>query len=175
VLMRNLRLCRWLATALILLPSAICAQNRTARTSAELHLRIQPTPSTHRKVVAVVWLEPRGATPVLPFTPQGHYTLLQKNRTFIPHLQVVPVGSIIDFPNRDPFFHNVFSLFGGKRFNLGLYEAGSSKSVRFSMAGVSYIFCNIHPEMSAVVIALNTPLFAVGDTKDPVLLRRIPA
>jgi len=172
--MRTLRLSRWLATALILLPSAICAQNRTVRTSAELHLRIQPTPSTHRKVVAVVWLEPLGATPVLPFTPQGHYTLLQKNRTFIPHLQVVPVGSVVQFPNADPFFHNVFSLFDGKRFDLGLYEAGATKSVTFSRAGVSYIFCNIHHEMSAVVISISTPLYAIADAGDTLTIRNIP-
>jgi len=63
---------------------------------------------------------------------------------------VVPVGSVVDFPNHDPFFHNVFSLFDGKRFDLGLYEAGATNSVRFDRLGVSFLFCNIHPEMSAV-------------------------
>jgi plastocyanin len=173
--MRILRLSRWLATALLLLPAALCAQNRPSRSSsAELHLRIQPTPSTHRKVVAVVWLEPLGDTPVLSFNPQGHYTLLQKNRMFMPHLQVVPVGSVVQFPNADPFFHNVFSLFDGKRFDLGLYEAGSSKSVTFSRSGVSYIFCNIHPEMSAVVISLSTPLYAIADATDSITVHNIP-
>ena len=173
--MRILRLSRCLATALILLPAALCAQNRSSRTaSAELHIRIQPTPSTHRKIAAVVWLEPLGNTPVLLFTPQGHYTLLQKNRTFMPHLQVVPIGSVVQFPNADPFFHNVFSLYDGKRFDLGLYEAGSSKSVTFSRPGVSYIFCNIHPEMSAVIISLSTPLYAIADASDTVTIRNIP-
>jgi hypothetical protein len=100
---------------------------------------------------------------------------VQKDRTFIPHFQVIPAGSVVQFPNKDPFFHNVFSLFDGKRFDLGLYEAGSSKSVTFSRAGVSYIFCNIHPEMSAVVIALTTPLYAIADTNDSFLLRDIPS
>ncbi len=173
--MRNPRLSHWLATALILLPAVACAQNRTARSSsAELHLHIQPTPSTHGKVAAVVWLEPLGDTPVLSFAPQGHYTLLQKNRTFMPHLQVVPVGSVVQFPNADPFFHNVFSLFDGKRFDLGLYEAGSTKSVTFSRTGVSYIFCNIHPEMSAVVISLSTPLYAIADAGNNLTVRAIP-
>lgn len=123
----------------------------------------------------MVWLEPLPGTPALSFPPHGHYTLLQKNRTFIPHLQVVAAGSVVEFPNEDPFFHNVFSRFEGKQFNLGLYEAGSSKSVTFSRVGASYIFCNIHPEMSAVVIALSTPLYAIADTKDSVLIRGIPA
>src|SRR6185437_4144267 len=61
-----------------------------------------------------------------------------------------------------------------KRFDLGLYEAGSSKSVTFSHEGVSYIFCNIHPEMSAVVLALSTPLYAVADANDSFVLRNIP-
>ena len=125
-------------------------------------------------MAAVVWLEPLGDTPALSFSPQGHYTLLQKNRTFIPHLQVVPVGSVVQFPNADPFFHNVFSLFDGKRFDLGLYEAGSSKSVTFSRPGISYIFCNIHPEMSAVVISLSTPLYAIADTTNTLTVRNVP-
>src|SRR5207248_4414797 len=85
--------------------------------------------------------------------------LVQKNKTFGPHLVVVQVGSAVEFPNQDPFFHNVFSLFEGKRFDLGLYESGSTRSVVFNRAGVSYIFCNIHPEMSAVVVALNTTYY----------------
>lgn len=166
----------WILCAATLAPGIGYAQTRPAASaSAELRLRIVSSlPGKYRAVPVVIWLEPLAGAPALSFPPHGHYTLLQKNRTFIPHLQVVPVGSVIEFPNRDPFFHNVFSLFGGKRFDLGLYEAGSSKSVRFSMAGVSYIFCNIHPEMSAIVIALSTPLYATGDAKDSALLRGIP-
>ena len=123
---------------------------------------------------AAIWLEPLAGTPALSFPSRGHYTLLQKNRTFIPHLQVIPAGSMVEFPNEDPFFHNVFSRYEGKRFDLGLYEAGSSKSVTFSNVGVSYIFCNIHPEMSAVIIALATPLYAIADANDFALLRGIP-
>ncbi len=93
---------------------------------------------------------------------------------FLPHLQVIPIGAVVQFPNADPFYHNVFSLFDGKRFDLGLYEAGSSKSVTFSREGVSYIFCNIHPEMSAVVIALPTSLFAIADPHDSFMLPNVP-
>lgn len=173
---RKWRFEEWILYAVLLAPGILYAQNsRATGAPAELRLSIVSSlPGQHRAVPVVIWLEPQTGTPALSFPPHGHYTLLQKNRTFIPHLQVVPVGSVIEFPNRDPFFHNVFSLFAGKRFNLGLYEAGSSKSVRFSMTGVSYIFCNIHPEMSAVVIALSTPLYAIADGKDSVLLRGIP-
>jgi hypothetical protein len=143
--------------------------------TAEVHLHIAfSQPGKHRDVPAVAWLEPLAGTLAPPFVPHGPYTLLQKNRMFLPHLQVIPVGAVVQFPNADPFFHNVFSLFDGKRFDLGLYEAGSSKSVTFSREGVSYIFCNIHPEMSAVVLAIPTPLFAIADPHGSFVLRNVP-
>lgn len=153
------------------------AQNYYSGTAgSDLQLRIVSSkPGKPNSVPAVVWLEPISRTQALPFLPHGRYTLLQKNRTFTPHLLVIPAGSVVQFPNADPFYHNVFSLFDGKRFDLGLYEAGSSKSVTFSRPGVSYIFCNIHPEMSAVVIALTTPLYAIADADDAFLLHNVPS
>jgi len=112
---------------------------------------------------AVVWLTPLSAETALSrnITPSGRrVTLFQKNKRFDPHVLVVEVGSVVDFPNQDPFFHNVFSLFEGKRFDLGLYEAGQTRSVRFDRPGICYIFCNIHSQMSAVVIVVSTPYFA---------------
>jgi plastocyanin len=177
--MRKTRLRGWLLCAFALFPAALSAQDRSsAPAAAELRLRIvSPAAGKHAPaaVPAVVWLEPIAGTPALSFQPHGRYTLLQKNRMFTPHLQVIPVGTVVQFPNADPFFHNVFSLFDGKRFDLGLYEAGSSKSVMFSHEGVSYIFCNIHPEMSAVVLALSTPLYAIADATDSFVIRDIPA
>jgi hypothetical protein len=123
---------------------------------------------------SIFWLQPLrpGAAPIV--TP-GNFTLLQKNKMFTPHLLVVPVGSSVAFPNADPFFHNVFSLFDGRRFDLGLYEAGSTRSVVFSREGVSYIFCNIHSEMSAVVIALSTPYYGLADAEGEFHLKDVPA
>jgi hypothetical protein len=85
------------------------------------------------------------------------------------------VGAQVFFPNLDPFFHNVFSLFDGKRFDLGLYEAGVTKQVTFSREGVSYIFCNIHPEMSAVVLVLSTPLYTTHGTNGVYAIPNVPA
>jgi plastocyanin len=125
---------------------------------------------------AVVWLTPTGSfTPVRPTAAPTNLRLLQKKKTFSPHLLVVPVGSLVAFPNQDPFFHNVFSLFEGKRFDLGLYEAGSSRSVVFNREGVSYIFCNIHPEMSAVVVALKTPYYGISDRNGVVTIPNVLA
>jgi hypothetical protein len=174
--MRRAGLTRALLGVAVIAPVLLCAQDQPVeKPPAELRLRVVSSlPEDHRAVPAVAWLTPLQGTPIPPFVSHGHYTLLQKNRTFIPHLQVIPVGAEVEFPNADPFYHNVFSLFEGKKFDLGLYEAGSSKSVKFPREGVSYIFCNIHPEMSAVVLTLATPLFAIADANDAFVLRSVP-
>jgi plastocyanin len=121
---------------------------------------------------AVVWLIPDKA-PVQP-AKVPHARLTQKNKSFDPHVLVIPVGSVVEFPNRDPFFHNVFSLFEGKRFDLGLYEAGSTREVTFSRPGISFIFCNIHAEMSAVIIALDTPYYGISNQHGDVVISNVP-
>lgn len=140
-----------------------------------MRLEVPMQVSGHSAPPAVLWLKPLEDTPPAPFPPQQRYTLLQKNRMFTPHLLVIPVGSVVQFPNADPFFHNVFSLFDGKRFDLGLYEAGSTKAVTFSREGVSYVFCNIHPSMSAVVLTISTRLYTVADSKGVFHLSDVPS
>jgi plastocyanin len=163
----------------------IGAQVATAPTrKAEVMARLAPTHErrqahsadahkTAKIPPAVIWLKSIQSGAVSGLEP-GNFTLLQKNKMFTPHLLVVPVGSSVAFPNADPFFHNVFSLFDGRRFDLGLYEAGSTRSVVFSREGVSYIFCNIHSEMSAVVISLTTPLYAIADQEGVFHLKDVP-
>ena len=141
-----------------------------------LHARVDLTKSGHRlkdASRAVVWLTPMGAaveTPKQTSIPQ----LVQKNKSFQPSLLVIPAGGKVEFPNRDPFFHNVFSLFEGKRFDLGLYESGSTRFVQFDRPGISFIFCNIHAEMSAVVIAVSTPYYAISDAHGDVTIPDVP-
>ncbi|MES2390281.1 MAG: hypothetical protein V4555_01470 [Acidobacteriota bacterium] len=122
----------------------------------------------------VLWLTPLTSEAPAP-RHQAEFTLAQKDKEFIPHLLVVPVGSSIAFPNLDPFFHNVFSLFNGKRFDLGLYEGHTSRSVRFDREGVSYIFCNIHPDMGAVIVSLSTPYFAQSTSAGQISIHGVPA
>lgn len=163
------------ALAMIVSLTPACAQRAevsTARLSGRVVLHTGATRS-HRPAI-VVWLTEIGkGYPTVAPAP-GHFQLVQKDRMFKPHLLVVPVGSVVSFPNDDPFFHNVFSLFNGRRFDLGLYEAGSSREVKFSREGVSYIFCNIHPQMSAVVIALATPLYDVADSTGAFSINSVP-
>jgi len=130
-----------------------------------------------RDVSVVFWLTPladQGTPRVSAPNESPHPRLVQKNKVFDPHVLAVQVGSQVDFPNRDPFFHNVFSLFNGKRFDLGLYEAGSTRGVHFDRAGICYIFCNIHPQMSAVVVVVDTPYFTVSDARGEIAIHNIP-
>ena len=123
----------------------------------------------------VVWLSPlQSLASTQLSSSHGPYRLVQKNKEFEPHLLVVPTGSNVEFPNTDPFFHNVFSLFNGKRFDLGLYESGTSRSVRFDREGISYIFCNIHPEMGAVVLTLSTPFYAIARKNGDAVIHSVP-
>jgi len=130
------------------------------------------TPTTGAGVEAAAMASDSSANP--PASPAQNPRLVQKNKSFEPHILVVPAGSEVEFPNRDPFFHNVFSLFEGKRFDLGLYEAGTSRMVRFDRPGISYIFCNIHPEMNAVVITMATPLYAISNADGQLSLAGVP-
>ena len=95
------------------------------------------------RLKSVVYLEsaPRGA---FEQTDGGRAVMDQRNETFVPHVLAVTAGTVVDFPNSDRIYHNVFSLSKGARFDLGRYEAGHSKSVRFDRPGVVRVFCEIH-------------------------------
>ena len=163
---REMRILVVLLTAAATLP----AQQTSLKAHADL------TRNGHRLKDAsqvVVWLTPIG-TPVDPPKQTEIPKLVQKDKAFHPSLIVIPVGGKVEFPNRDPFFHNVFSLFEGKRFDLGLYESGSTRFVQFDKPGVSFIFCNIHVQMSAVVIAVNTPYYAISNARGELSLPNVP-
>jgi plastocyanin len=145
--------------------SHVGARHGEARVSGAAAVTVAGSGATEKDFSrVVVWLVPLDAVqPVRVTTQRPHYRLVQRNKRFEPGLLVVPVGSVVDFPNADPWFHNVFSLYRGKRFDLGLYQAGAQRSVRFDRIGPSYLFCNIHPEMTGVVLAIDSELFAVTD------------
>ncbi len=161
-----------------LMPVASYGQTVTVTGSVEItKVRSQQKDTGNRDVV--VWLSPlpsaisAASTSMTP--AKKRFTLVQRNKTFTPHILVVTVGAEVDFPNKDPFFHNAFSLYEGKRFDLGLYESGSTRVSRFDRAGISYLFCNIHPEMSAVIIALDTPYYATSDKAGDITIPNVPA
>ena len=177
-------LLRLLQLALILVACVAAAQAQKATVRGRVEVEGQNEGGGKRSPSAsvpqtVVWLTAAPGSDVYlepppPIVGGPGARLTQRNKSFEPHLLVIPMGSMVEFPNRDPFFHNVFSLFEGKRFDLGLYEAGTSRSVRFDRPGISYIFCNIHPEMSAVVIAMATPLYAQAGADGSVSISNVP-
>ena len=94
---------------------------------------------------------------------------------FVPHVLAVMLGTVVDFPNSDFIFHNVFSLSRTSRFDLGRYAAGRSKSVRMDRTGVVRVFCDIHSHMNAFILVFNHPFFNVTDVEGRFELPLLPA
>jgi plastocyanin len=120
--------------------------------------------------LAVIWLEtgrPLAAAPV-----KAEITTADKQ--FSPHVLVVPVGSIVTFPNHDPFNHNVFSLSEEHPFDLGLYGRGETRSVKFQRAGIIRIYCNVHAQMSALVVVRDNPYYAQPSNDGSFSLPAVP-
>jgi plastocyanin len=111
----------------------------------------------------VVWLAPIAGEP--PETAPETASMAHQHKTFVPHVVAIRTGSKVRFPNLDPFFHNAFSNYEGEVFDIGLHPPGSSREVTFHRAGVVRLFCNIHPTMSAIIVVLNTPWFAVSNVQ----------
>ena len=121
---------------------------------------------------AVVWLE---VAQPKPYSQTAKVVLDQRNLSFTPHVLVVRVGTTVDFPNNDRVFHNVFSFRDGKKFDLGMYPIGTSKRIVFDKPGLARLFCNIHPNMGAYVMAVDTPFFAVSNERGEFTIAGVPA
>jgi plastocyanin len=119
----------------------------------------------------VVYLKDAPARP----TTATRVEIRQRDETFIPRVVAVPLGSVVEFPNDDPLFHNVFSLSRAKDFNLGRYPRGQTKEVRFDRPGIVKVFCDIHSHMTATVMVFNHPWFAVPDAGGRYDLPDLPA
>jgi plastocyanin len=121
----------------------------------------------------VVYLEsaPRGA---FEEREPGRAVMDQRNETFVPHILAVTAGTVVDFPNSDQTYHNVFSLSKAQRFDLGRYAAGKSKSVRFVRPGVVRVFCDIHSHMNAFVLVFSHRFFDVTDADGRFTLTSVP-
>jgi plastocyanin len=111
-------------------------------------------------VTTVVYAEPLEAQP--PAAPKT-YKLFQKDKSFSPRVLAIPVGSSVEFINEDPILHNVFSLSTPSPFDLGLYKVPKSKTRTFNAPSLYRVFCNIHPQMTAVILVVATPYIAEAD------------
>jgi plastocyanin len=129
-------------------------------------LQVADRPAEH----AVVWLEASGA----PADPVKKVVLDQRNLAFVPRVLVVRVGTTVEFPNNDKVFHNVFSFRDGKKFDLGMYPKGSMKLITFDKPGLARLFCNIHPNMAAYVMTVDSPYFAVSNEDGTFTIAGVP-
>jgi plastocyanin len=139
----------------------------TGTVSGEITVMKDDAPKENRSRI-VVYLEGLSSTPV------GRKEVHQKDQTFSPELTVVVKGETVDFPNDDKIFHNVFSLSEAAKFDLGLYKAGTTKSVAFNQTGVVDVYCNIHPEMAAKVKVLDSGFFSVTGPDGHFQIDRVP-
>ena len=119
----------------------------------------------------VVYID--GITAQKPPQPQVK-TITQKGVTFIPGVMPVMVGTIIEWPNQDEIFHNVFSISEAKQFDLDLYRSPEIKRVPFDKPGRVDVFCSIHTTMSCVILVLENPWFALSDTRGHYSITNVP-
>jgi plastocyanin len=119
---------------------------------------------------AVVYFEGGSASAV----PLANSVVDQRNKTFIPHVSVVTRGTRVRFPNDDTVFHNVFAYYQAKRFDLGMYPRGASKTVTFDKPGLVALLCNVHSQMSAFIMVVDTPYYAVTDSRGHFHVDKIP-
>ena len=125
------------------------------------------------RMKSVVYLEsaPRSAFGSID---GGRAVMDQRNETFVPHVLAITTGTVVDFPNSDHIYHNVFSLSRTKNFDLGRYAAGRSRSVRFDRPGIVRVFCDIHSHMNAFILVFNHPFFAMTDATGQYRIDNIP-
>lgn len=115
----------------------------------------------------VVWIEEEGKPSPIKAS------VVQQGKVFRPHVLVVPVGSIVDFPNRDDLFHNVFAEYNAKKFDLGQYPKGQTRKVVFDRPGQVSVLCNIHAEMSAFILVVNSNHYAITNDQGNFSLKNI--
>ena len=121
---------------------------------------------------AVIYLESNKNERYTP--PSKPVILDQKDLTFVPHVLPVLVGSTVAFPNSDPTRHSVFSPGKTKKFDFGTYAQGAQKSITFENPGVVPLLCHVHPEMSAFIVVVETPYFAVSDENGYYQIKNVP-
>ncbi len=110
-----------------------------------------------------------------PFpVPKEPAVMDQKDLQFIPHVLAVQAGTLVEFPNSDPVSHNVFSISDAKRFNLGLYQSGTARRVKFDRPGVVELLCNVHLEMSAYIVVVKNPYFAQPKADGTFRIENVP-
>jgi len=124
------------------------------------------------RLTSVVYFDsaPRAPAAAAP----GHAVLDQRDERFVPHVLAITTGTVVDFPNSDRIYHNVFSLSKTRPFDLGRYAAGRSKSIKFDRPGIVRVFCDIHSHMNAFILVFNHSFFALTDAEGRYRINNVP-
>ncbi len=166
---------RYLGRAL--LAAALLAWPASRAAAVELRGRVilaQDAGRPSKEVgAAQVYFEPSVRHEVAP--PAEPYEIVTVRKEFVPRVLTVPVGSTVRFPNRDAILHNVFSVSGRNRFDLGLYRRGDGKTATFEHPGVVRVFCNVHHSMVAYVLVVGTPFATSPEVDGRFHLAGLPA
>jgi plastocyanin len=110
------------------------------------------------------------------FAPPSEPVVLdQLNLRFVPKILPILAGTRVEFPNSDEIRHNVFSPGSAEKFSLGTYPSGTTRSRVFNTPGEVTLLCNVHAEMSAYIVLLETPYFAVTDSQGNFTIPKVPA
>lgn len=158
-------------TALIVgMPVAGAAQGPV---SGQVSIVERPGEQTEDLGNAVIYLDvPAGQK--VKLSPANDQMALQ-SRQFAPHVRVVLAGSKIEFANQDPFSHNVFSKAVQGPFDTDVFGRGKKKSTTVKETGVYPLYCNVHPRMTAFVVAVNTPYFTQAGADGRFMIANVPA
>jgi len=176
------------AAVAVLSPPAVAVRNGTIRGRVELGRTRQPVgwrptiadlsaPSAladlSDRLISVVYLEsaPRGA---FEQTEPGRAVMDQRDERFVPHVLAITTGTVVDFPNSDRIYHNVFSLSKTKPFDLGRYAVGRSKQIKFDRPGIVRVFCDIHSHMNAFILVFSHPFFARTEADGGYRIENVP-
>ena len=164
------RACRiGVAVVLILAPGALRAQGSV---TGQLSIQEKPGETTSDLGTSVVWVESAGGARTRPAA--GLAQIAMDGRKFVPRVRIVTPGSKVDFPNQDPFNHNIFSNADGGQFDLGLYGRGETKSTTFAKAGAYPLYCNIHSRMTGWIIVVPTTLVAQAGADGHFEIEKVP-
>jgi plastocyanin len=162
-----------LLAALFALVSCVLPLSAQGAVSGRVALTERPGEQSSDIGNTVIYLVPTAAASAR--TTPANASIAMNGRTFVPRVRVVTPGSRVDFPNQDPFSHNIFSTTPGAVFDLGLYPSGRSRDTQFRRAGIFPVYCNIHPRMTAFVVVVPSPYFTMAGADGRWTLPNVPA
>jgi plastocyanin len=145
------------------------ASTATAYARRSVGPRVKPLPEAQNVVVSFLDL------PATPRRSPARVEITQQGEQFVPHVVAIAAGTTVEFPNLDPYFHNVFSLSRPATFDLGRYPTGDSRARVFDKPGIVKVYCHLHSQMSALIRVFDHSWFTIPDTRGEFAIDDVPA